>query len=387
MAYSDKPARLFSLLCMFFIIIQPFASAAKPFFAEKDIFISGEEGYDTYRIPAVIVSPRGILLAFCEGRNGDDPLKTGNRDTLLKRSFDNGVTWQPLQVVLDDGPNTCGNPCPVVDRDTGIIWLFLTRNLGVDIEGKIWDGSSKNTRTAWVMKSTDDGATWSQLKDITKSVKKPNWTWYATGPGIGIQLSNGRLIIPCNHGIEVTKNNFSHIIFSDDHGSSWQLGGIVNDPMTNECQVIEKNDRTLLLNMRNRSDDTFLRTIAVSGDNGLTWSATYDDSTLIDPHCQASPIRYTDEKNHDKNRLLFSNVASTTNREKVTVRLSYDEGMSWPISKLICSGPSAYSCLVSLPDKTIACLYECGEEKLYEKITYAYFNLEWLTDGNDAVQK
>ena len=172
---------------------------------ETKVFVSGEDGYDTYRIPAILVSPKGTLLAFCEGRRnsrGD----TGDIDIVLKRSFDNGETWEPMQVVATDGANTSGNPCPVVDRDTGDIWLPFTWNFGEDHEGKIWDGTSKGTRTVWVMKSADDGETWSEPVEITQTVKSADWTWYATGPGIGIQLQSGRLVIPCDHGVAVNRH-------------------------------------------------------------------------------------------------------------------------------------------------------------------------------------
>src|SRR5262249_34440674 len=146
------------------------------------LFVSGKDGYHTYRIPALIVTKKGTLLAFCEGRkaSGSD---TGEIDVLLRRSFDNGKTWTRTQVVWHDGGNTCGNPCPVVDAKTGAIWLLLTHNLGRDNQWQILDGTSKGTRTVWVASSADDGTTWSKPVEITADVKKPAWTWYATGPG------------------------------------------------------------------------------------------------------------------------------------------------------------------------------------------------------------
>src|SRR5262249_30310020 len=174
------------------------------------LFISGKEGYHTFRIPALLVTPGGTILAFCEGRKkgrGD----SGDIDVVLKRSTDGGKTWKALQVIADDGGNTVGNPCPVVERSTGTIWLLLTHNLGKDNERTIRDGSSKGTRRVWVMKSTDEGATWSKPADITNAVKKKTWTWYATGPGVGIQLTSGRLVIPCDHTEAKTRINRSHI--------------------------------------------------------------------------------------------------------------------------------------------------------------------------------
>src|SRR5262245_35179900 len=156
------------------------APPADPAPRQTPLFVSGKEGYHTFRIPSLVLTPKGTLLAFCEGRKkgtGD----AGDIDLVLKRSTDGGATWKPPQVVWDDGPNTVGNPCPVVDAATGTVWLLLTHNLGKDTERAIRAGTSKGTRTVWVTKSTDDGATWSKPAEITKDVKDPKWTWYATG--------------------------------------------------------------------------------------------------------------------------------------------------------------------------------------------------------------
>ncbi|MCI0456050.1 MAG: glycoside hydrolase [Gemmataceae bacterium] len=349
---------------------------------EVDVFISGKEGYHTFRIPAVIVSAKKTVLAFCEGRK-DSTRDWGNIDVVLRRSLDGGKTWQPMQLVANFGPDTVGNPCPVVDRATGTIWLPLTKNLGNETEKVIRDGTSKGGRTVWITKSTDDGATWAKPVEITKSVRRDNWTWYATGPGCGIQLNSGRLVIPCDHNLLGSRARHSHVIHSDDGGKTWQIGGVLGEN-TNECQVVERADGSLLLNMRSYHGKN-RRAIATSKDGGLTWSEVTLDQALIEPVCQASLLRYTLAKGGGKNRLLFSNPASTK-REKMTVRLSYDEGSSWPVAKLLHEGPSAYSALVVLPDRTIGCLYERGRKSAYEKITFARFTLGWLTDGKDSLK-
>lgn len=356
----------------------------EPFLTQTDLFIYGTNGYDTYRIPAIIVTTKGTLLAFCEGRthHGGD---SGDIDLLLKRSSDNGQTWSEQQIVWDDGTNTCGNPCAVVDRDTGTIWLLMTHNLGVDEEYAIIDGTSQSTRTVWVTHSIDDGRTWTRPKEITNTAKQPDWTWYATGPGAGIQLKNGRLVTPCDH-IEATSNKYySHVIYSDDHGQTWQLGGSTPTDQVNECEVVELDDGTLLLNMRNYDRARKNRAVAVSKDSGLSWSAVTHDETLIEPICQASIRRLTLKQHSNKTRILFSNPASRDDRANMTVRLSYDEGKAWPVAKQINQGPSAYSCLSVLSDRSIVCFYERGHEHPYEKMTLARFNLEWLTDGKDSL--
>lgn len=357
-------------------------NAAEPFLHQKDIFVSGTDGYDTFRIPALIVAPDGTLLAFAEGRK-KSASDTGDIDLLLKRSLDGGKIWQPLQTIWDDGKNVCGNPCPVVDHETGTIWLLMTHNFGEDHEREIWDRTGKGSRTVWISQSRDNGATWSAPQEITETTKAPDWTWYATGPGVGIQLQSGRLIIPCDHGVAVSKKYFSHVIFSDDHGKTWQLGGSAGDK-TNECQVVELADGRLLLNMRNYSAHRS-RALAYSSDQGETWSEVTRDPLLYEPICQASFLRFTNNQHSDKNRVLFSNPASNFARIQMTVRLSYDEGETWPVGKPLHAGPAAYSCLTVLPDNSIACFYERGENWPYEKITFAHFNLEWLTNGKDSL--
>ncbi len=155
--------------------------------------------------PALIVTSNQTLLAFCEGRK-NSASDTGDIDLLLKRSTDGGKTWSEPQVVWDDGPNTCGNPCPVVDETTGTIWLLLTHNPGDTGEARIMEGKPGGTRTVWLSRSTDDGKTWTPPVDITASTKDPSWGWYATGPGVGIQIQHGphrgRLVIPCDHSFQ-----------------------------------------------------------------------------------------------------------------------------------------------------------------------------------------
>jgi sialidase-1 len=333
----------------------------------------------------LIVTRQGTVLAFCEGRKGAQA-DYGDIDIVLKRSHDGGQSWTSMVMVADDGPNTFGNPCPVVDRDTGTIWLLLTHNLGEDNEQEILRGTSRGTRTVWISRSDDEGVTWTKPVDITQTVKKPDWTWYATGPGCGIQLAGGRLVIPCDHAVAGRPDVWrSHVICSDDHGRNWWIGGVLGDHL-NECQAVELGDGALMLNMRNYAKGEGVanrRAVAVSRDGGETWSDIRYDQALVEPVCQASFIRYTARPAHSRNRLLFANPAST-NRETMTIRLSYDEGQTWPVSRVLHPGPTAYSALAVLPDLTIGCLCECGRKQPYETVTFARFSLEWLTQGQDS---
>ena len=357
------------------------AQGAGPGPRYTEVYVAGEQGYSTFRIPSVIATRDGTLLAFAEARR-DGAGDAGDIDLVLKRSRNGGMSWMPLQVVGDNGPYTFGNPFPVLDRTTGTIWLLTTQNRGTDREKDIISGTSQAGRSVWVMQSTDDGATWSAPADITSSVKQADWTWYATGPGVGIQIKTGRLVIPGNHAVAVTAVHHSHVIVSDDGGRSWHLGGSA-DAGTNESQVVELADGRLMLNMRNHPPrlENF-RMVATSSDRGTTWSTAKPDGVLIEPPAQASLLRFTTAAAHDRNRLLFSNPASTR-RERMTVRLSEDEGASWPVSRVVHEGPAAYSSLVVLPDRSIGLLFERGDRSPYEKITFARFTLEWLTGGKE----
>jgi sialidase-1 len=382
---SREHIRIFLFLICLFLLSTNFLLAGPQ---QVDVFVSGQDGYHTYRIPAVIVTKKGTVLAFCEGRKKGRS-DAGDIDLLLKRSSDSGKTWSPQQVIWDDQDNTCGNPCPVLDAHTGTIWLLLTWNLGADRESQIITGKSKDTRRVFVTCSKDDGRTWAPPKDITDQTKQKNWTWYATGPGVGIQLRQdkykGRLVIPCDHIEAGTKKYFSHVIYSDDQGKTWKLGGTTATDKVNECQVVELADGQLMLNSRNYDRAQKYRAVSISKDGGMTWSKVKHDPMLIEPICQASFLRYTLGGPESRSRLLFSNPASKNARHQMTVRLSYDEGQTWPISRQLHSGAAAYSCLTVLPDATIGCLYEAGQKSPYEKIVFAQFTQDWLTDKKDPL--
>lgn len=367
--------------------------ADTPYFKQKDIFVSGRDGYHTYRIPSIMVTSRRTVLAFCEGRkhSGDD---SGDIDMVMKRSVDHGNTWSKMQIIWDDGENTCGNPCPVVDLETGAIWLCMTHNLGCDHQRQILEQTSRGTRTVWMSKSMDDGLTWTKPTEITDATKKPDWTWYGTGPGAGIQLKSGRLVVPCSHVRSEDQQAYAHIIYSDDHGQTWQRGGSTSSDKVAECEAVELASGTLLLNMRNYNpalgDDASEyrhRAIATSPDQGLSWSVVSHDPTLVEPLCQASLRRLTWPDDDNRSRILFSNPATKSERKAMTIRLTYDECRTWPIAKQVHSGPAAYSCLAVLPDLTIVCLYERGSKHPYEKIALARFNIEWLTNRRDSLKK
>ncbi len=353
--------------------------AASP--VRVDLFRAGEGGYHTYRIPALIVAPNGTLLAFCEGRRGSAG-DSGDIDIVLRRSADLGRTWTPAQTIADVGDDTIGNPTAVVERKAGTVFLLLTRNPGAITERQI--SSGQGTRTVWIMRSADNGATWRAPVEITSQVKRPDWTWYATGPGNGIQTRTGRLVIPCDHNRRENNERHSHVIFSDDRGETWHIGGVAED-RTNESAVAELRDGTLLLNMRSYHGRN-RRAVERSRDGGLTWLPLEFDEALIEPVCQASLIAAAPPGRKTDGRLLFANPAATT-RTRMTVRLSENGGRTWPASRLLHEGPSAYSSLAMLRRGIAGLLFENGDRGAYERITFARFDLAWLQEAKRAGTK
>jgi sialidase-1 len=362
------------------VLLMPISSVMAAELPQTDVFTAGQDGYHTYRIPALVVTQKGTLLAICEGRKTGRS-DHGDLDLVLKRSKDGGKTWGPLELIYEEGGAakvTIGNPCPVVDQSTGAIWLPLTRD---------------NDRVL-VTSSSDDGKTWTKPRDITTGVKLSDWSWYATGPGNGIQLERGkfkgRLVIPCDHRVGANKDDKegwdkagrSHIIYSDDHGQTWKPGGATDYAM-NECTAVELPDGTLMLNSRSYRGKA-CRGVSLSRDGGATWEPTTDDPTLVESVCQASLIRspwYGEQKESRGDVLLFCNPAVPKGRHHLTVRMSDDFGKTWPFSRLVCEGSSAYSSLATLPDGEIGLLYERND---YKQLTFTRFPLAWVMETKDA---
>ncbi len=324
------------------------------------VFNSGQDGYNTYRIPALLTAQNGDLLAFCEGRR-NTPRDYGDIDLLVKRSSDGGQSWSPQQVVhAETGDVTIGNPCPVLDRHTGVIWMLFCRD-NIDV---------------FVTQSDDDGHTWSRPIDIGAMVKHEDWSWYATGPGVGIQLERGphkgRLVVPCDHRRNTTYGNGSHVVYSDDHGQTWRMSGIIK-PGANECQVGELADGTLMMNIRLQTHSRGFRGVSTSQDGGQTWTDLIHEEQLLCPKCQAAFVA-------DGRSLLFSNPVPSTlpdsekgERFNLVVRRSVDGGKTWNDLTVLHPGPAAYSSLLFLSPDEAACLYEAGEEDFREHLVFQRF--------------
>lgn len=344
-----------------------------------DVFVNGQEGYPAYRIPALITTPRGTLLAFAEGRaNLRDHAEN---DIVLKRSTDGGKTWNALQVVHEDGTNCLSNPTAVIVRETGRVLLMYQRYAKGFDEHKAEPGldGPRICRTL-IQHSDDDGVTWSKPVEITAQVKRPTEvTSTATGPGIGIQLVRGkhagRILMPFNQGPYGKWKVYA--AFSDDAGKSWRFGATADEGAAghaNEVQMVELTDGSVMLNARNQGGGLKQRKIAISRDGGETWSTTQHDATLVEPTCQASLLRHPGGSDSTRDVLLFSNPGTQTARTNGVIRLSRDDGKTWTTSRVLYPGGFAYSCLTSLPDGAIGCLFERDG---YKTIAFARFTLNW----------
>jgi sialidase-1 len=226
-----------------------------------------------------------------------------------------------------------------------------------------------------VIQSDDEGQNWSVPKEITNQVNPGNWTWYATGPCHGIQLKNGkykgRMVIPCDHIEAGTKKYFSHIIYSDDNGKTWQLGGTTPQDQVNECAVAELHDGKLVLNMRNYDRNQKTRKISFSNNGGASWSALQSVETLPEPICQASILFSPANK-----KLYFLNPADENERKNMTLKSSSDSGLTWKTEETLHVGPSAYSDLTLINKKTLGCLFEAGEKSAYEGIVFTTYKIK-----------
>jgi len=361
------------------------------------VFISGNEGHKSYRIPAVIGLRNGTLLAFSEGRvhgAGD----FGDINIVLKKSTDKGRTWGRMETVVDYDTLQAGNPAPVVDYTdplypSGRIFLFY--NTGNNHEGEVRKG--RGVREVWYKTSTDGGNTWSDPVNITTQVHHPNqpsfnsaynsakdWRSYANTPGHALQFSSGkykgRIYVAANHNAGDPQKQFSdykaHGFYTDDHGKTFQLSEDVSFEGGNEAMAAVASDGRLIMNIRNQKGDVRSRIVATSSNGGQSWDTTYFDRNLPDPVCQGSILNIDNGKK--KSVLAFCNAADEKKRDNLTLRISYDDGHTWKKNITVAKSPNgakdyaAYSDIVSISKNEIGVLFENDN---YSKIVFK--NIKW----------
>ena len=399
----------FALLALQIIIIAiPQVVAAEPFLEKSDLFKTGDGGYKLYHIPGIVVTSKGTVLAWCEAR-----LKGGDWDQidiLMRRSTDEGKTWsEPKKVADVPGPKTKN---PFALRVKGVNPEDVTYNnpvLIADQDGTVHMLFCIEYMRCFYQRSTDDGLTWSTPVEITGAFEKfhssYDWKVLATGPDHAIQLKTGRLVVPVwlstGTGGNAHRPSVTATIYSDDRGKTWQAGDIAvpctgewNNP--NETVAIELADGRVMLNSRSESKAN-RRLVTTSKDGATGWSTPKFDDALLEPICMGSIVRYSLASGGGKDRILFSNPDNLSrddgkeepgknrDRKNVSVKLSYDEGQTWPVSKSVEAGPSMYSDIAVTKSGTILCFYGQGTKPGFagETLRLARFNLEWLTDGKD----
>ncbi|WP_189356073.1 sialidase family protein [Undibacterium squillarum] len=334
-------------------------------------FPASDANYGCYRIPAIIRMPNGDILAFSEGRPAGCA-DYGNIQIVMKRSTDAGASWSEQVVVARNASKQAGNAVPLLDtKDPRFPGgrLFLFYNTGNAPESTIRNGGA-GLREQYVISSTDNGQSWSTPRNITSQTAKigaapynnaADWRTLAMGPGHGLMHSGGRLVIPGNFTagppLAAYADNRAYVFYSDDHGDSFKIGEPSAYPGANETTAAELSDGKVMLNSRDQSGASRRRIVAVSSDGGANFGTAMPDSTLPDPVCEGSLLNIVWQ---GKKYLAFSNPASTSGRNRLTIRISPDDGKSWPYSMLVTADASAYSDLTLVDPNTIGVIYENG---------------------------
>tara|TARA_R110002050_G_scaffold168155_3_gene299287 strand:- start:4648 stop:6342 length:1695 start_codon:yes stop_codon:yes gene_type:complete len=367
----------------------------------------GDDNVDTYRIPGLTTTNNGTLLAIYDVRRESSRDLQGDMDIGLSRSTDGGRTWEPMRIAMDRGTwgdlpekfNGISDACILVDENTNTIfvaglWMYgVINSSGQWIEGLTesstdWNHQWKNrgsqpgfgvkqTSQFLIAKSTDDGQSWSELVNLTEMCKKIGWWLWAPAPGHGITLNDGTLVFP-TQGRDSNGHSFSNITWSKDGGASWTTSNMASHGTT-ENMVVQRSDGSLMLNARDGSNKgntsaTNGRVISVSNDLGESWSEhPTSRGALIEPACMASLHKheYT-EDGQQKSILLFSNPNSKTDRDHMTIKVSFDDGATWPEENWILLDEKkgrGYSCLTSIDEQTIGILYEGSQADMtFQKI-------------------
>lgn len=359
---------------------------------------AGQDNCDTYRIPGLVTTNEGTLIAVYDNRYNNSKDLQEDIDVGMSRSTDGGQTWEPMRVIMDMGEwggnperlNGIGDPAVLYDHTTGTIWVAALWMSGLSEKDMLWWSSHpgmKPTETAQfiLVKSTDDGLTWSEPMNITEQIKDPAWQLFFQGPGRGITLDDGTLVFPAQFKADIGEKALdggqytahSTIVYSKDGGETWHVGTGAK-PNTTEAQVVQLEDGSLMLNMRddrNRKikDETNGRAVAVTSDLGETWTIhPSSNSALPEPNCMASIIA-GDVQMNGKNQqvLFFSNPNDKEARINMTIKASLDQGHTWPEEYQVLLNENqgyGYSCMTMVDENTVGILYEGVKELCFQKV-------------------
>ena len=360
----------------------------------------GQDNCDTYRIPGLVTTNNGTLIAVYDNRYNNSKDLQEDVDIGMSRSTDGGNTWESMKVIMDMGEwggrpqklNGIGDPCILFDHTTNTLWVAALWMSGGSEKDMLWWASKpgmtpEETGQFILVKSTDDGLTWSEPINITSHIKNPGWQLLLQGPGRGITMKDGTLVFPAQFKADIGEKALdggqftchSTIVYSSDHGQTWQIGTGAK-PNTTEAQVVELADGSLMLNMRddlNRKDksETNGRAVAITNDLGKTWTIhPTSNFALPEPNCMASLIS-SEIKIKGKNQkvLFFSNPNHKESRTNITIKTSFDEGLSWPEkfqTELDETEGFGYSCMTMVDKNTIGILYEGVKELYFQKIPF-----------------
>ena len=362
-------------------------------FESTNLWNAGVGGYQTYRIPGIITTKRGTILAYTSARKS--PKDWADIDIVMRRSTDGGVTWEPSRIFVGEGRGVTDNPVAIPDAQTGAIHFLFQRDYA----------------HCFYMRSDDDGLTFSKPVDITSVFEefRREYDWHVIAPSVGhaLQLRSGRLLVPLwmSLGAPSEPNSREHrpsevaTIYSDDHGKTWKRGAIIAKtteeyPNPGEAMAVELSDGRVMINIRNESKG-HRRLISISPDGISDWTEPRFAEQLFEPVCAASVIAVKRSSSDDKPLLLFSNPDSENipgeienrrrARQNLTVQSSKDDGTSWQTKKVIDPGVAGYSDLSQGADGTIYLIYENGavdgSDTINDHIVFARFNLAWLFDG------
>ena len=368
----------------------------------------GQDGVHTSRIPGLVTTPSGTLIAVFDARHDSSRDLQGDIDIAMHRSIDGGLTWEPMKIIMDMGEygglparfNGVSDPCVTVDDKTGKIFVFATWMHGIiDPDTKAWIDDIDETTDldaiwehhwtryaslpGWspyesaqfmMVSSSDDGKTWSDPVNLTGMIKPEDWYLLCPCPGNGITMSDGTLVVPVS-GRDRYVDPFASIIYSHDHGMTWKLAQRIAYSQGGECTIAELTDGSLMLNTHLRSnaglsiEDGNGRGVVTTSDLGRSWNLHPTDHTLIEPPCEASLLshRYISDEGETQDIMVFFNPHSCEARVDLTLQTSTDDGFSWPEKRhiIIDEGPSnGYSSMTSIDGKTIGLLYESSNAQL-----------------------